>query len=206
MLQDRHMDWRVRSLFFYATHLLGMLPEDGTSKVRTGLGTGAPVLARINSKLSWCGIQIDAAGADGVGDEIQFWMPLPADMDTKHPLYLRVHWTSGSSTTTDEVSFAAKYRVINRHDDALDDAATAFSTDVPPDSVTGAWDYQVTGWGEIDAGTFIEGDVAAFEIRAASADVDLGTEKLFVLGIEFAYTPRMTRGGGRAFEAGRLKA
>lgn len=206
MLRDRHIDWRMRTLFFYAAHLLGVLPEDETSKVRTGLGTGTPVLSQINSKLSWSGIQIDAVGADNTGDEIQFWMPLPADMDIKHPLYIRIHWTSGSSTTSDAVDFAAKYRTINRHDDALDDAATAFSTDVPSDNVTGAWDYQVTGWGKIDGETFVEGDVAAFEIRAASADVDLSAEKLFVLGVEFAYTPKLTRGGGRAFEAERLSA
>jgi hypothetical protein len=206
MLQDRNIDWRMRSIFFYAADLLGMLVEDGTSKVRTGLGTGAPVLAQINGKLSWCGIQIDAAGADGAGDEIQFWMPLPADMDTRHPLYMRVHWTSGSSTTTDNVDFAASCRVINRHDDALNDAATPFSTDVPSDLVVGQWKYQVTGWGEITGGTFVEGDVVAFEIRAATVDVDMVNEKLFVLGVEFAYTPLMTRGGGRSSEAGQLGA
>lgn len=206
MLQDRNIDWRMRSIFFYAADLLGMLMENATSKVRTGLGTGAPVLAQINGKLSWCGIQIDAAGADGVGDEIQFWMPLPADMDMRHPLYMGVHWTSGSSTTTDNVDFAAAYRVINRHDDALNDAATAFSTDVPSDLVVGPWKYQVTGWGEIAGGTFEEGDVVAFEIRAATVDVDMVNEKLFVLGVELAYTPRMTRGGGRSAEAGQLGA
>jgi len=206
MIQDRNIDWRMRSIFLYAADLLGMLVEDSTSKLRTGLGTGAPVLAQINSKLSWSGIQIDAAGADGVGDEIQFWMPLPADMDTNHPLYMRVHWTSGSSTTSDDVDFTSAYRVINRHDDALDDAATAFSTDIPSDIVVGQWKYQVTGCGEIAGGTFAEGDVVAFEIRAATVDVDMTNEKLFVLGVEFAYTPRMTRCGGRSVEAGQLGA
>jgi len=206
MIQDRNIDWRMRSIFLYAADLLGMLEEDSTSKLRTGLGTGAPVLAQINSKLSWSGIQIDAAGADGVGDEIQFWMPLPADMDTNHPLYMRVHWTSGSSTTSDDVDFTSAYRVINRHDDALDDAATAFSTDVPSDIVVGQWKYQVTGWGEIAGGIFAEGDAVAFEIRAATVDVDMTNEKLFVLGVEFAYTPNMTRCGGRSAEAGQLGA
>lgn len=199
MIKDRNVIWRQKKLSIYAAELLNRSAE--TAGVPTGLGTGGVVMAQINSLSALSGIQIDAAGADATGDEIHWWMTVPYDMDIRHPLRLRVLWTSGSSTAADDVAFVAMYTPIVIHDTAIVAAATALNTVIPSDLVTGAWDLQATGWGIANGSLFAEGGAITWEIRCSVADVDLSGEKLFVLGVEFMYTPQRMHGPGNSKEA-----
>ena len=180
----------------FAYELIAQQPENTSSKYRAGLGTGAPVLATCNSLSALGGLQIDAAGADGAGDEIHWMMPVPYDMDTKHPLKIRVILTSGSSTVADDVAFVAIYTAIVPHSTTIVTAATALDTLIPSDLVTGAFQYQLTGWGVVEGSKFTAGGTITWEIRCSVADVDLSGELLYVLGVEFAYTPKLTGGPG----------
>jgi len=197
-IRDRQFDWKLATKFMHGYELVAQQPEDGTSKYRTGLGTGTPVLATHNSLSALGGIQIDTAGADATGDEIHWMMPVPYDMDIKHPLRIRVHWTSGSATAADDVAFVAIYTAIVPHSTTIVAAATALDTVIPSDLVTGAHKYQITGWGVLNGGTFVNGGAIIWEIRCSVADVNLATEYLRVLGVEFAYTPHLTAGSGQS--------
>ncbi len=198
MIKDKNIDWKWRYLLIPAAAIVNQQAE--TAGVPTGLGTGGMVMSAINSKLAWGGLEIDAEGNDATGDEIQFWTAVPRDMDCLHPLRIRVYWSTSSSTTTEIMEFIALYVKHTPNSTALIDGTTALDTVIPIDYTVAAYTLQVTDWGIVNGNAFDNGDFIAWEIRVgAQTTITLSSDH--IIAVEFAYTPKMTAGPGRAFPA-----
>lgn len=152
--------------------------------------TGSEFLERINS-LDYVGMRMDTNG-----DEVGTILAVPEiwDVDPEKEIEWRVHWTSGSSTTDDTVTWKVTHKEINREDTAIAVASTALTNAVAQDTVSGAYDWQVTEWGTLKGRVLTKNAYAlplGVEMDAKAAGL---TEALLFLGLELRYTPRYLTG------------
>ena len=181
---DKDMLWAPARIFIPVSAFTGLI---GAAGVSAGVGVGAPVQQEV-STLETVGVLMDTAG-----DELSHLMALPADLDRRHPVYTRVHFTTGSATAADTIEWLVRYLKIVPNTTTLISAATAQDTDIASMTVTGtAYSYQVTGWGAIlPAITAIADNVEVIywevELQAFAAGL---TEDKLLLGLEIEYTPK----------------
>jgi len=183
---DKEILWRPGRVYVPASTMTGMI---GAAGVDAGVHTGAPVQQEI-STIGLVGILMDTAG-----DEVNHLMQLPYDFDTKHNMYVRVHYTTASATAADTIEWLVRYLAITPNVTTLASPSTACNTDIASMTVTGtALSHQVTSWGVIKGGSFSEkNEAVAWEIELQAFAAGL-TEDKFLLGLEIAYTPRRLQG------------
>jgi len=150
-------------------------------------GAGNAPLTEI-STTGIMGLKIAAAAND-----VRHIMAVPSHWDKHNPIKVRVIWTSASVTGTDAVTWKFLYddvvpetTVVGTPSTPLDTAITAL------DLVAGvAYTVQATDWGVINKGN-IANDALYWKwlVEADAFTGDPYTQGLWLLGVEFEYTPK----------------
>lgn len=182
---DSQVVWRPGRIWLPVTNFSAYV---GAAGATAGAHTGAPVFQEI-STFGIVGLLMDTAA-----DEVNTYMPLPYDIDLSKRIYMRVHWTSGSATTADTIDWRVWYKAIVFHSTTLlaigDTGGVALDKVIAQDTVSGAYHWQVTEEGYLDAGKLsydTEGLLLSIELHAFAAGL---TEDKFPLGLEIRYSPR----------------
>src|SRR5574342_577206 len=132
--QDKDLLWRPGRVYVPVSSFTGWTYEaTGAAGVKSA-GAGTP--SATNKQFT----EIGTTGIVGMlfeaaGDSIMHSMLLPYDYDTDHPMYLRVHWSSGSTTTADTIDWLVQYTAITLDATAIIDPATALDTVIAQDTV-----------------------------------------------------------------------
>lgn len=182
---DKQIEWRPGRVHIPIANFTGIL---GAAGVSVGANTGAAVQQEI-STFGVVSILMDTAG-----DVIDTNWSLPYDLDINKNIYFRVHWTSGSSTTADTITWKVFYTPIVPDSTTIAAGATALDTVIAQDTVIGAYTWQATSWGILKAGTLavnVEKLMLQVELDAFAAGL---TEDKFPLELEIAYSPKRLRG------------
>lgn len=187
MIRNRNIDRYWRNLF---------IPAVDFSSVRTPTATPA-IASAINTNEA---LSINSTGIFGVkmntaGDTIRHYFRVPVDFDSSQPTYVRVHWTSGSSTTADTITWKVFRKARTQNVEALTATIdTALDTAIPQDTVPVATAFAVcvTSSGKINAGSITPTDVQelALEMDAKAAGL---SEDIFALGVELLYVPLLAK-------------
>lgn len=185
--------WQFSGLIYEATGAAGIKSAgagtpSATNKVITEIGTTGIT-----------GLLLEAAG-----DSVMHAMALPADYDIAWPMYVSIHWSSGSSTTADTITWLVQYTPIVLNTTVIIDPATALDKVVPQDTVPVA---SANVWCRTDEGR-INGGKLADNVEAMLFEVEMDafaaglTEAKHLLGLELRYTPkRLHYGDGMRHEA-----
>lgn len=189
MIRDRNIEWKSKRIF---------LPTVGISETATGLagmGTGDPVTTELGS-LGYGAVKFELDG-----DEYVHVLPLPRDLDTDHPIYFRIYWTTAGTETTDTAQFILTYADIAAGEE-LTAADTALSTVIATDTFGSgtALTLAITEWGKLNAGTLTAGDLLILETEINATDVTIASDFIYYLGLEIEYTPYATKGVGSISE------
>lgn len=182
---DKSFEWRPARVHIPVSSFTGIL---GAAGVSVGAGGGAPVQQEI-STFGIVGILMDTAG-----DLLDHNWSLPADLDREKDILFRLHWTSGSATTADTITWKVFYKPIVPDVTTIAAASTALDTVIAQDTVAGAYIWQATSWGVLNGGTL------AYDVEKLMLQVELDafavglTEDKFPLELEIAYTPKRLRG------------
>lgn len=182
---DACFEWRPGRIHIPVSNFTGIL---GAAGVSVGANTGAPVQQEV-STFGIVGILMDTAG-----DVIDTNLSLPYDVDLNKDIRFRVHWTSGSATTADTITWKVFYKAIVPDTTTIAAAATALDTVIAEDTVAGAYIWQATSWGVLKGGTLahnVEKLMLQVELDAFAAGL---TENIFPLELEIAYSPKRLRG------------
>lgn len=190
---DKQFEWRPARVHIPISSFSGLI---GAAGVSVGANTGAPVQQEIST------FGIVSVLMDTAGDVIDHNWSLPADLDINKNIYFRLHWTSGSATTADTIDWKVFYKPIVPNSTTIAAASTALDTVIAQDTVVGAYTWQTTEWGILNAGTLahdVEKLMLQVELDAFAAGL---TEDKFPLELEIAYSPKRLRGpDGMAREA-----
>lgn len=162
-------------------------PTLNTSTIVSSLysAVNTNIVENINS-LGLSGVKMNTAG-----DVIRhYWMP-PVDLDYTQPVYARVHWTSGSSTTADTITWKLWRKNRSPNNDALTATIdTALDTVIAQDTVPAgvAFTIGITAAGKWNANAFLPSNVQelALEMDAKAGGL---SEDIYALGVEFLYVP-----------------
>lgn len=202
---DKELLWRPGRLYIPVAAFNGWTYEaTGAAGVKS-VGAGTP--SATNKQFT----EIGTTGAVGMlfeaaGDSMMGSTLLPYDFDTAHPMYVRVHWSSGSTTTADTIDWLVQYTQIIPNVTAIIDPATALSTVIAQDTVPVATAniWCTTEFGKINGGVFSnKAEIMTFEVEMDAFAAGL-TEAKHLLGLELVYTPRRMNGvDGRSMEAKR---
>ena len=128
---DKSLLWRPGRLYLPAMSFTGMsvtaINEGGAANDSYGAGwegshTGAPVSKEI-STFGHNAILLDTAGDMVVTDHM-----LPADVDLSKNIYVRVHWSCGSTDTADTITWIVLYRALIPEVTALATPDTALNS------------------------------------------------------------------------------
>jgi len=163
---------------------------------------GSSVPAEVNS-LGMMGVLMVTAA-----DDIRTFLRLPMEVNTNHAINFRVHWTSGSATTADTITWKVFADIIAAGG-TFAAPTSVLDTAIAQDTVTGAWANEWTEWGVLNGGTTTttileNGAVLALIVELDAFAVGLSESK-YILGLEIEYTPRITArtGGGMIYAAER---
>lgn len=150
-------------------------------------GTGNALLKEINS----LGIQGLLMAAS---NDIRHLMEVPWDLDRKHPVRVRVIWTSAEAGAAADstATWLVKYLELTPNSTTLIDPATALDTAIAADlAIDGPYKFQSSPWGVINPNQIA--DAAAFiawlvELDALGAGL---AENVYLLGIQIEYSVNM---------------
>lgn len=159
------------------------------------MGSGNPYLAEIGT-IGLVGLRTNTDG-----DDVHHLMRIPLHWDHKYPVYVRVVWATASTTNSDTVTWKVLFNLLEPTTTLLNRLiapATALDTAIPQDTVVGGFGPQVmvTENGVINADTLTP-DVPAKPYQYIQLLVEMDakeeelTEDLFLVGLEFEYTPRL---------------
>ena len=101
--RDSEVTWRAKRLWIPVHNFANYI---GAAGVTAGVHTGAPVFQEL-STFGVAGVLLDTAA-----DEVNTYMPMPYDIDLSKRIYARVHWTTGSTTTADTITFKVWYKAL----------------------------------------------------------------------------------------------
>lgn len=191
---DKELLWRPGRLYIPVQRFDWAYNATGAAGVKS-VGAGTP------SATNLAFTEIGTTGLVGVvmeaaGDSMMGKTQLPYDMDRAHPMYVRVHWSSGSATTADTIGWLVQYTAIVPNVTAIIDPATALDTVIAEDTVPVATAniWCATEWGKIIGGKFAKNvEAITFEVEMDAFAVGLSEAK-HLLGIEFMYTPKRLQG------------
>lgn len=166
----------------------------GASGVDVSTGVGDMVEAEIGS-LSMVALVATA------GDEHDFFVPVPRDLNWTQPVGIRVRYSTASTTDTDTHTWIALYDVI-AEDAAIAIGTTALDTTIAVDTDNGtanAWQY--TPRGVIDGGTVSEDNVTGEDLLAINVELDAtdAGETIHLHGISIDYVPKRGQGMPQTF-------
>lgn len=158
-----------------------------TATITTGLGGNGLPLQNINST-GLFGVLMNTPG-----DLVKTLFRAPYDIDYLHPVYVRVLWTSGSSTTADTITWKAFYKVFSPNNDQLSGTInTALDTVIPQDTVAAGTAFTIcqTAPGKIDANQINDEVLLGLAVEMDAKAGGL-SEDVFFLGLELLYVPHV---------------
>ena len=210
-IRNNNIELEYKSLFIPVTNFsgIGVIPD-------SSLTGDAETLELDITSADLQGAGLSEIGSTGlVGLEIEttssvakHFMAFPTFMDTEEDIYVRGHWTSASSTTTDTFTVTLTYRQFADGETIGSGPVASLNTAIPADNVSGNLDYQVTSAGTINAGT-LDADAhdgvewivtctfAADDDGDGTPDGTFGETKHFI-GLEFFYLPKLTPGAQKS--------
>ena len=196
MKSDAEMLWKPGRVFIPAWNFsLQQAALDGNA------ASADTVLISAASAANW--EEINSLGVSGLdmstdGEEVNTLQLLPYDLDRKRPVYVRVHYTTGSSDTADTVLWKVRYLKIVPNTTVIVSAATDLDTAVATHTLTvgTAYAWYATAYGAIlPQATAIADNVEAIEWEVEMDTKAAGlSEDIFFLGLEVAYTPKRLYG------------
>ena len=175
-------------LWAYGGFYAAAIDSDGTVATEdavVGAGSGNPSVGEVTDS-GICGVHIDAAA-----DDVRLVWPIPFDLDVKYDVEFRVHWSSGSTTSTDEFTWKVLYTELTPNTTAIDAISTALSTAIASDTDVGTKDaYQITAWGKIAGGTLTNERVLLLLVELDSTDATVASEECYAYYLEIRYVRR----------------
>lgn len=148
-------------------------------------GTGNPSPGEVTDS-GVCGLHLDADG-----DGVAFAWPIPFDLDIDYEVEFRVHWSSGSTTTTDTIEWIVKYKELTVDSTAIDAPSTALNTVIATDTnVAGVNAWQATAWGKINGGTLTNGRILLLDVACTDGDMTYASEATYGHFVEIRYVRR----------------
>ena len=191
---DKELLWRPGRLYIPVQRFAWAYNATGAAGVKV-VGAGTPSATNLAfteiGTTGVVGVVMEAAGDSAMGNT-----QLPYDVDRAHPIYLRVHWSSGSTDTADTITWLVQYTAIVPNTTAIIDPATALSTVIAVDTVPVATAniWCATEWGKINGNTLAKNvEAITFEVEMDAFAVGLSEAK-HLLGLEIAYTPKKLQG------------
>jgi len=183
---DSEMLWKPGRVFVPQSEMSGWL---GTTATDVGQGAGAPIQKEIST------FGIVGAFFDTADDELGHFMQIPYDLDPAQSVYFRAHFTTGSATAADTITWKVLYRALTPNVTAIIDPTVALSTAIAQQTLFGtAYTYEVSPWGILNPGLITE-KTEALVVKVAMAEFAGGlTEDKFFLGFEMRYTPKRLMG------------
>lgn len=207
-VRDSHMDWKLKRVFIPATAYISA-QTSGASTTLTTSGSGAPILSELGSS------GIVAVRFAATTDEADFLWKVPYDYDNRHRLLIRHYWTSDYGTASGTATFTTLYTALAANS-ALTVGATALTKTHGASTKTSAtarvpyW----TSWGYIAPlatgssanQTFaVATEFVTFDVTvSAVSGITIGSDYVYLIGTELAYTPCKTYGGGSRREGRKM--
>lgn len=192
MIKDRHINHKLATQFIPAFAMRGLL-EDGTSKLLTGLGAGAPVFAEMLATSNLAALQLDQAG-----DEVNGVWLFPWDKDNLQSFLVRILFWS-KTTDTDLPIWKFHWKELSVLLAALSNMPTAAgggreTLTTQKYTPGNAWslvrtDWMRATWSDVqDRGSKV-GIMYSVELDSMGG---ASSAEIFLEGIEFAYAREMT--------------
>jgi len=185
-----------------------------TGSLSVGFSVGSPTYVGIPSS-RFGGIQLATTNTT-----VDYLWRIPSEVDKKHGLYFRHHWTSSISGLTPTVGYAVLFQTISEGNSLVTSPTTVLNQLTPVDSNGGAsgtpFVYNLTGRGGINpiatgiaANQLMQDTVEALHIVIKAQSVNWPAAYLanpiVWLGMDIEYTPRRTFGDGSRREARNLE-
>ena len=183
MIRDKNINYKYKTEFI-AAYNFNFYELDTTIKGTVG---GTPALAETGA-LGVVGVKLDATGKFA-----RLTFPVPSHWDTANKMFARVIWSDNTANTS-SVTFAVKYQelaygaapIATLSGSALDTLIVADAHSNVANAIN------ATPWGTINA------DAIASATDYLAVDVSLTTDGSnidpIVVGIEWAYLPKLTDG------------
>lgn len=123
------------------------------------------------------------------GDVVRHLLAMPSDWDTANDIHVRALWTE-EGTSSSEITYKVLYKELS-FGAAPSAGATDLDTEIAADPHCGvANGLNATTWGTIDGGS-LSGDYLIIDVEMDTESADLNA---VLLGIEWAYLPKLTEG------------
>ena len=186
---NRSIARKYQSLFIPAKEFnsIGMYDGDATGDPVgiQDVNTVGVVLAEVGTT-GFLGLGMNT---DGV--TCQTFLPLPRDVDTGQPIYVRIHWTTQSATTADTVAWKVFYEKLVLNTTLLSGTIdNVLDTVIASDNVIAADTWHTTAAGIINASSIDATTVGALTLKVEMDAKAVGlSEELSFLGLELAYAP-----------------
>jgi len=198
VIRNAHLDLILKKEFIPAQALVNAQVSGASTVLTAGFGSGTPNLVQLSTT------HIPAIKLAATTDEIDFvWSP--AHFDNTHRLLIRYLWTSDYGTANGTATFTTLYSQMKSGDAPLAGAtaltvAHTASTKVSATARTMYW----STWGQLaplatgaNAGFCLDplAILVSFNTKvSAVSGITIGTDFVYVVGVEIAYTPLLTMG------------
>ena len=128
------------------------------------------------------------------GDTVRYMMTRPSHWDIDNDIFVRVIYATGSTTSADTITWKVLHS-RNAFGAAPAAPTTELDTLIAQDTLTGAAaasEVRASPAGKIDASTIVDtSDFLVFDVELDAFAAGL-TESKQMLGLEFAYVPKLT--------------
>jgi len=205
-IRDQHIHYRLKSHWFDPTYFV--TGATGSSGGNVGPGTLTAGFAADTANLGqivqenasrYAAVRLSSTGCT-LSAVFRPW-----DMDNRHPLYIRVHWTSGTNTAM-TASFSAAFSTITTGAAPATPSTGLTRGIVSEAKAAAAYSWVITRPGAIAplstgalAFQTFSPETQAVNFNLALSTVSgaaVSTNPIFIHGVELLYTPRLTGGDG----------
>lgn len=206
-VRDANIDWRLKKVQIPAKEFIqGPYGAPYGSFGAANMNTGSPIYATITSNIGLGAMRLEAT----TDNLTHLWWAY--DIDPHHPVYVRHLWTTNAITAGQQAVFRTVYATVSVGT-VLATPSTALTNVIASSSKANPAGMAPT-WSPWGAVAPIETGVHANELWPESVTsvvwrhnvsavnaINLTNEFVYLVATEYAYTPRMTFGGGSRREA-----
>lgn len=198
VVKNAQIDYIQKKVFIPAAQLVTGQVTGASTVLTSGFGSGTPNLVELGTS------NIGALKMAATTDEFD-WLWVPSDFDNRHRLFIRYLWTSDYGTANGTATFTTLYKAFSVGD-AIAAADTALTV-APAASTKVSATARALYWSKygyiapIATGASANHVLpvptisVAFNLKvSAVSGITIGTDFVYVLGVELSYTPRLTFG------------
>ena len=152
---DGEFLWKPGRIYIPGNWFTGMTV--GTTVTAVGEGwVSTDTGVAISSEISTFGISAPLIGAAGDMWSTTVTSAMMYNVDVTKNINFRVHWTTASTTSADDMAWIVTYKALNENT-TITAASTALDKTIASDLATGtAYQWQITDWGWIKPNTLSE--------------------------------------------------